>query len=179
MTLQELKRQQVKGGKSTDGKVTAPAELLTRYGENNIPLERQSTFLHSRLAQYLQGVHSLEPTVLKRYKRLSLHFIINKLDPLQLDEFKFAFLKYATGEDCTVPIKTLRKIIQLVLNDSKLAFDERVIEALVGDSTFDENTTVTFEQVQKLVDVYEAHCATLNESLADPRFSYNDPISGH
>ena len=49
-------------------------------------------------------MHGLEPAVLKRYKRLSTHFIINKMDPLQLDEFKFAFLEHATGENCAVDI---------------------------------------------------------------------------
>lgn len=54
-----------------------------------MPLERQATFLHGRLAKYLQNLQGIDKDTLLRYKRLALHFIINKVDPGKLDELKF------------------------------------------------------------------------------------------
>ena len=42
-----------------------------------------------------------------------------------------------------------------------------------------EEAEVDFDKIQKLVDVFEASVASLNESLADPRTYFNDPITGH
>ena len=52
---------------------------------------------------------------------------MNKLDPLQLDEFKFIFLEKAEGADVAVTVAKLRQIIKLVLNSDTQCFEERII----------------------------------------------------
>ena len=125
-------------------------------------------------------MQSLDPATFQRYTRLSTHFILNKIDPMLLDELKFAFLEKAQGEDVSLNIATLRQIIKVVLNNERHTYEERVIQALIGSKDFDEeNSKVCFEQVQKFIDVYDAIRSNLNESLADPKTYYTDPITAH
>ena len=42
-----------------------------------------------------------------------------------------------------------------------------------------EEMTVSFDQIQKIVDVYRAQCDNLNESLANDFHTCADPITGH
>ena len=42
-----------------------------------------------------------------------------------------------------------------------------------------DELTVSFDQLQKLVDVYRASCDNLNESLANDVHTTADPITGH
>lgn len=69
---------------------------------------------------------------MNRYKRLATHLIMNKTDPLQLDEFKFAFLQQASSELVSVTVSQLRQVIRLVLNNERHSYEERFIQALVG-----------------------------------------------
>ena len=43
----------------------------------------------------------------------------------------------------------------------------------------EDQLSVPFEYVQKFFDVYDASCAILNDSLADPNTYYTDIITGH
>ena len=97
-----------------------------------MPLERQATFLHQRLSKYLLDVQDLDKETLKRYKRLVFHMVMNKMDPLQLDEFKFSFLSHAVSDNVSVTVRQLRQIIRHVLNNENLSYEERFIQALVG-----------------------------------------------
>ena len=102
ITLNELKHQTA--AKVTDTKNIVEAK--TRYiGEQGVPLERQTTFLHQRLSKYLQDVQGLDEETLKRYKRLATHMVMNKMDPLQLDEFKFSFLSQASPDQVSITIR--------------------------------------------------------------------------
>ena len=109
--------------------------------------------------------------------------IINKVDPLKLDAFKYAFLKCAgeqSGDQVSITVADLRKIVRRLLNTDEHKYEERVIQALAKEEgNLSETTMVTFSQVQKFLDVYQASSAMLNESLADPQTFYHDPISGH
>ena len=121
---------------------------------------------------------------MKRYKRLALHLIVNKVDPLQLDELKYTFLQQSPGnESVSVTVEKFRGIVRHVLNTEKRCYEERFLQALVPDyqkgSRESEQVLVGFDSLQKLVDIFEASCAMLNESLANPNTYYNDPISGH
>ena len=67
-----------------------------------------------------------EPT-LRRYKRLTMQLIINKIDPLQVDDFKLNFLEHAEEDLVAVPVHKLRQIIRNVLNCDKHKYEERFI----------------------------------------------------
>ena len=128
----------------------------------------------------MQNVQSLDAETLKRYKRLSMHLIINKKDPLQLDEFKRSFLEQAGSDPVSVTVPQLKLIVAHIFNDDKQSYEERFVSALVGpEASRDDDKLVTFDEVQKFVDVYEASCAVMNESLADPRTYHHDPVTGH
>lgn len=82
--------------------------------------------------------------------------VMNKMDPLQLDEFKFSFLSHAVSDNVSVTVRQLRQIIRHVLNNENLSYEERFIQALVGPrdndqtqlaSTDLEDIEVTFDQV--------------------------------
>ena len=53
-------------------------------------------------------MHGLDEATFKRYKRLALHFTINKVDPLKLDDFKYAFLQQAETDLVSVTVTKLR-----------------------------------------------------------------------
>ena len=86
----------------------------------------------------------------------------------------------------SVKVGKLRQIIRHVLNCDRNNYEERFIQAMLGPEQIKqmsadelEEAEVDFDKIQKLVDVFEASVASLNESLADPRTYFNDPITGH
>lgn len=64
---------------------------------------------------------------MKRYKRLTTQLILNKVDPLQLDDLKMSFLANASTESCSTTVGQLRLVIRNVLNCDKTQYEERFI----------------------------------------------------
>ena len=86
----------------------------------------------------------------------------------------------------SVTVEKFRSIVKLIMNTEVRSYEERFLQAFFPAYSKEQTGTdaertalVSFDQLQKLVDVFEASCAMLNESLADPNTYYNDPISGH
>ena len=73
---------------------------------------------------------------------------MNKLDPLQLDEFKFIFLEKAEGADVAVTVAKLRQIIKLVLNSDTQCFEERIIQALTNIPNADDQQPLDEDTVE-------------------------------
>ena len=87
---------------------------------------------------------------MKRYKRLAMHLIMNKKDPLQLEEFKFTFLEKAGSDMVSVTVSQLRQIIAHIFNDERMSYEERFIQALLGPDAKQgdiEEKLVTFDQI--------------------------------
>ena len=111
MSLNELKQQSDHKPVISVNIVLEP-KLKTRYRDSSVPLERQATFLHSRLGAYLQDLQSMDEAIMARYKRLALHLIKNKVDPLRLDELKYSLLHNADSEYVSVTATTLRQLVR-------------------------------------------------------------------
>ena len=62
-----------------------------------------------------------------------MQLIINKIDPLSLDDFKHSFLEQAGEDLVSVPVYKLRQIIRNVLNCDKYKYEERIIQAILGE----------------------------------------------
>ena len=80
-----------------------------------------------------QSAFGIDDQTLKRYRRLTMQLIINKVDPLSLDDFKYSFLEHAGEDKVSVPVNIMRLIVRNVVNCEKHKYEERFIQALLGD----------------------------------------------